>query len=116
MIDWKTITSNEDVENIKKRSETVNCMIFKHSTTCSISVMAKSRLERKWDIEATEIEPYYLDLKIFKPVSNFIGETFDVHHESPQVLLIKDGKCFYDESHLDIKVEEIKDAFNASIR
>lgn len=74
------------------------------------------RLESKWDDEINNvITPYYLDLKSFRDISNAIAEKFSVHHESPQVLLIKDGECIYDASHMDISVEELKEsiAFHA---
>ena len=54
-------------------------------------------------------QPYYLDLISYRNVSNEIAERFQVYHESPQILLIKDGDCYHDASHLDISVEEIKE-------
>jgi bacillithiol system protein YtxJ len=111
MINWHKITTVAQLETIAERSNTVSCLILKHSTTCSISSMAKNRLEKKWDFDATDIEPYYLDLLSFRPISAAITERFQVHHESPQVLLIRNGECIYDASHLDISVEELHDAF-----
>jgi bacillithiol system protein YtxJ len=109
MISWNKISDVAQLDAIAKRSKTVPCLILKHSTTCSISGMAKARLERNWDFESTEIEPYYLDLLSFRPISAAIAERFQVHHESPQVLLIHNGTCIYDASHLDISVEELHD-------
>lgn len=108
-MNWNIINSIADIEAIKVKSAEVPCLIFKHSTTCSISVMTKSRLEKTWDIEASELVPYYLDLLSYRAVSNYISETFDVHHESPQALVIVGGDCVYDESHLDIKVSGLKE-------
>lgn len=76
--------------------------------------MAKYRLEEDWDFSASEIEPYYLDLIAHRDISNEISERFSVHHESPQILLIKDGECVLDASHLDITVEEIREVFPKS--
>ena len=70
--------------------------------------MAKNRLEKNWDFKTDEVEPYYLDLISYRSLSNAVTETFDVFHESPQLLLIKDGECIYDASHLDISVSELK--------
>lgn len=110
---WKeNITTIQDIEKIKQRSFQQPCLIFKHSTTCSISIMAKSRVESSWDFEAAELEAYYLDLKAYRQVSNFIAETFDVHHESPQALIIRNGQCTFDCSHLDITVAELHDGLN----
>ena len=111
MINWNKITSIAQLEAIAERSNTVACLIFKHSTTCSISAMSKTRLEKNWDFNAADIEPYFLDLLSFRPISAAIAECFQVHHESPQVLLIRDGACIYDASHLDISVEELHDVY-----
>jgi bacillithiol system protein YtxJ len=107
-MNWNILNSIEEVEKIKDRSYETPCLIFKHSTTCSISHLAKSRLERDWFFDELII-PYYLDLKNYRAVSNHIADTFDVYHESPQVLLIRNGECSYDASHLDITAQELNE-------
>jgi len=107
-IQWHQMTTEADLEAAIERSHTVPCVIFKHSTRCSISSMAKSRFERNWDIDGAEIEPYYLDLIAYRPVSNKIAETLGVVHQSPQVILLKNGTAVYDTSHNDITVEALK--------
>jgi bacillithiol system protein YtxJ len=91
----------------------VPCLIFKHSTRCNISAMAKYRLEDDWAFEPGRVEAYYLDLLNHRALSGHIAERFSVHHESPQVLLIVDGACTYDASHLDITVEELREALES---
>ncbi|WP_192822942.1 bacillithiol system redox-active protein YtxJ [Rufibacter sp. LB8] len=106
---WHSLTSAEQLEKIKEESKTQPVVIFKHSTSCSISATAKSRLERQWpDAGLTSVKPYYLDLLSYRPVSNQIAETFSVRHESPQLLVIKDGQCQYHGSHLGINLQEVK--------
>lgn len=109
-INWIPVSTRQQVDDIAVRSETLTCLIFKHSTTCSISAMAKYRLEDDWSFGTDEIEAYYLDLLNHRDVSAYIAEKFTVHHESPQILLIRDGDCFFDASHLDISVPEIREA------
>jgi bacillithiol system protein YtxJ len=104
-MDWKELTDERQLEQIKEESRIHPVVIFKHSTRCSISAMAKNRLER--ETPPGSVTFYYLDLIRFRSVSNKIAEDFHVHHESPQVLLIKDGVCTYDESHNGISMEEI---------
>jgi bacillithiol system protein YtxJ len=111
MIQWIPLNSEKQLDDIVKLSNDVPCLIFKHSTTCSISSMAKSRLEKNWDFPFEDMKPYYLDLKSFRDVSNAIAEKFDVFHESPQVLLIRNGVCTYDASHLDITVNELHECY-----
>ena len=115
MINWIPLESQSQLDSIIQRSQKVPCLIFKHSTQCNISAMAKSRFEKNWDFEAEEIEPYYLDLIAYRSVSNAITEKLGVFHESPQLLLIQNGECTYDASHLDITVSELRDCMSDAI-
>jgi bacillithiol system protein YtxJ len=105
-MDWIVINSQDQLEEIKERSKTKPQVIFKHSTRCSISSMAKSRLERSK--QPGNIDFYYLDLINYRSLSNKLSEEFKVNHESPQVLVIKNGTCVYDETHSAIRMEDIE--------
>lgn len=109
-LNWIPVTSILEVEQLKERSFQTPCLIFKHSERCNISAIARYRLEDDWCFEETELPAYFLDLFRYRSVSNYIADTFRVHHESPQVLMIADGECMFDASHLDITVSEIKEA------
>ena len=102
---WIPLTSEAEVADIITRSSARPQVIFKHSTRCSISVMVKNRLDNSTDIP--EADFHYLDLLNFRSVSNFVAEKFQVHHESPQVLIIRGGECIFDESHNAITIDEI---------
>jgi bacillithiol system protein YtxJ len=104
-MNWIHLTDEAQLDHIKLESNDQPVVIFKHSTRCSISAMAKMRLERA-DAPGT-IKFYYLDLIRFRNISNRIAEVFGVHHESPQVLVIRNGECVYDESHGGIEMSEI---------
>ncbi len=110
---WIPLTSLEEVDRIRERSFVVPCLILKHSTTCNISAIAKYRLDDDWDFTEDQLEAYYLDLLQYRSISKYIAETLEVYHESPQVLLIINGECVYDTSHLDISVAEVKEALHA---
>jgi bacillithiol system protein YtxJ len=104
-MNWKSLTQLDQLDIIQEASKHKPQLIFKHSTTCSISKMALSRLERS---EAPDsIDFYLLDLLNYRSISNAIAEKFHVFHESPQAILIKNGTCIYDESHGAIFMEEI---------
>jgi bacillithiol system protein YtxJ len=115
MINWIPLESEPQLASIIEGSTAQTALIFKHSTRCNISSMAKSRLEKAWHFTADEITPYYLDLIEYRNISSAIAEKLDVYHESPQVLLIKNGECIYDASHLDISVSELKDFLSESV-
>lgn len=102
---WIPLSSSNELEQLIAKSQARPQLIFKHSTRCSISHMAKSRLER--GPVSPDIDYHYLDLLEYRPLSNQIAELFHVHHESPQVLLIRNGECIYEESHNGIDPEEI---------
>ena len=105
-MNWIPLTTEAQLDEIVKLSETKPTVIFKHSTRCSISTTALSRLERAWD--ADESPAYYLDLITYRPISGAIAEKFEVEHQSPQILVINQGKCTYSATHWDIAMDEIK--------
>lgn len=107
MTPWNNIVKLQDIDNLVKSSYQRPQLIFKHSTRCSISAMALQRFERNWDENSKQIDLNFLDLIAIRPVSSHIAEVFEVQHESPQVLLIINGKCIYHTSHNDISVTGI---------
>ncbi|MEJ8844292.1 bacillithiol system redox-active protein YtxJ [Lacibacter sp. H375] len=105
-MNWIPLRSLEDLEQVIHLSQEKPQVIFKHSTRCNISSVAKNRLERAGE---GELQFHYLDLISYRPLSNSVAERFAVEHESPQILVIKNGKCVYNESHMGIDMGEIKD-------
>lgn len=106
-MNWIDLKSEDQLNKIVEESKFRPQVIFKHSTRCSISSMAKGRLERSRAPENADF--YYLDLIAHRNVSSKISSAFNVFHESPQVLVIRNGECTYDESHGSISMEEIAD-------
>jgi bacillithiol system protein YtxJ len=104
-MNWITLNETAQLEEIQRKSNLRPQVIFKHSTRCGTSSLVKRRLER--DEPDAGIDFYFLDLIHFRAVSNKIAEIFGIGHESPQLLLIKNGKCVYDESHLGIDMSEL---------
>ena len=104
-MNWIILTDQQQLNSIKELSSQKAQLIFKHSTRCAASSMAKARLERS--SQPDNIDFYFLDLIRYRQLSNKVAETFAVAHESPQVLLIKNGECVYEESHSGIQMEDI---------
>ncbi len=108
---WINLEDLGQLQRLQNQSSEKTALIFKHSTSCSISRTALDRLERSWNEEEMKnIEAYYLDLKTFRDLSNQVADNFDVEHQSPQVLIIKNGASVYDTSHFDIDYKAIKKA------
>ena len=99
------MTDENQLQDLIVHSYTNPKVIFKHSTRCNISSVALQRL--KGSKENTAIDIYYLDLLQYRSLSDKVAEVFKEHHESPQILVIKNGECVYTESHLGITVKEL---------
>ena len=69
--------------------------------------MAKRKFELDWEAIPENTNLYFLDLIKYREISNTIADMFNVHHQSPQLLLIKDGECIYETSHGEISAEEM---------
>ncbi len=109
-MNWKPLDTPEQLNEIKQQQG--NSAIFKHSTRCSISMMVKKRFERDWDKLPSDFPVYFLDLIKYRDLSNQVAKDFNVHHESPQLLLIKDGECISDVSHGAVSVDEVLSVVN----
>ena len=105
-INWTELTDLEQLNEIITLSSEKPVAIFKHSTRCSVSRMALKQFENEFD-SADKVTPYFLDLIAYREVSNEIAHRFEVQHQSPQLILIKDGKTIYNASHSDIDAEEL---------
>lgn len=108
-MNWNYLERTEQLNDIVNESSHNTILIFKHSTRCNISRAALDRLERNWkEAEVPNVKPYFLDLLSYRNISNAIAEQFNVEHQSPQVLIIRNGKSVYDNSHYGIDFSEIK--------
>lgn len=104
---WNALTDVNQLNAIIDESTEKPVVIFKHSTRCSVSRMALRQFENEFDME-DKITAYFLDLLEYRSISNEISNRFEVEHQSPQCLLIRNGKSIYDASHSDIASEDLK--------
>lgn len=96
---WNPLTSIHQLADVEKDSFEKETIIFKHSTRCNISVSVLHKFEKNID---PNIKLYYLDLLNYREVSNEIATKYYVTHQSPQILVFKDGKVIHHASHYDI--------------
>jgi len=114
MPNWIDLTDSQQITQIAELSRQQPCIIYKHSTRCSLSFVTKHRLESEWDEDLQDVAAFFLDVIAHRDISQQVAEHFSVYHESPQLLLIRDGECIYEESHLDISVEDLKENFHSA--
>ena len=105
---WKTLDNIEQLDSIQEESSTKPTVIFKHSTRCGISLHAKHKLESDWSFEERELNFYYLDLLKHRDISNEIARRFNIIHQSPQVIILMQGKAIFDTSHNAISIGVLK--------
>lgn len=107
-VNWTELTDIAQLSEVTAISNEKPVVIFKHSTRCSISRMALKQFEREYDLNYS-VAAYFLDLIAHRDISNEIASRFNVYHESPQLILIRDGKAVYDVSHSDIDAVALKE-------
>jgi bacillithiol system protein YtxJ len=114
-MNWTKLTNRDQLNALQDESKTRPVIIFKHSTRCSISQTVLNRLERHWsDLETPDVKPYFLDLLTYRDISNQIAKVFEVEHESPQIILVQNGKAVYHTSHFEIDYRAVKEALAPS--
>lgn len=107
-MDFNKICEIGEFQSVLKKSETKPVLVFKHSTRCNISSVALSRIQSDKDL-SNYVDGYLIDVISCRALSSLIADHFDVRHESPQVLMIHRGECIFDESHLGIFPNDLKD-------
>lgn len=106
-IPWRELDTMAQLDQIVKDSQDKPIAVFKHSTRCGISSMALNRFEKNYNFPEDQITLYYLDLISYRNISNEISFKFGVMHESPQLLVIKNGEVVYHASHSAIDAASI---------
>ena len=109
-VPWHPLMNMEQLDEISEESKEKPIVIFKHSTRCGISRMVLSNFERDFDLPGDgNYKLYFLDLLANRDISNQIAAKFGVQHESPQMLILRDGKVVKHESHHSIGVQDLKE-------
>lgn len=105
-IPWINITEEQDIEDLEKRSFEKPVVIFKYSTRCGISRITLRKFETDLP-ENLDVAYYFMDLVKYRSLSNEIADRLKVRHESPQLIVLKDGKVIHHSSHQDINAKQL---------
>jgi bacillithiol system protein YtxJ len=111
-MNWSYISSRKDFKELLERSENQPQVIYKHSSRCSISYLSKQDLEGNMDTLTNIVDMHLLDVIEERDLSQYIAETLDVRHESPQVILIESGRVVWSGSHWEVKGDNIRSELN----
>ena len=107
-VNWIPLNSLEQIKTIKELSKSETIFVFKHSTRCGISTMVIKRFENLFNSSMNNIKVYYLDLLNFRAISYEVGYSFQVQHQSPQLLIIRNQVAVLNVSHYDIATVNIQ--------
>jgi monothiol bacilliredoxin len=107
-VPWHVLSEMKQLDTIEEQSKTTPVAIFKHSTTCGISKMALRNFERNYTLKDEQMKLYYLDLKAHRTISDQVSARFQVIHESPQLIVVKNGVAVAHSSHHSIEAEELE--------
>jgi len=107
---WQTLTDLNELSQIIEQSKVKPQVLFKHSTRCSISSAAYDRLASGSDRVLGVADIHYLDLIQHRDISNAIAQQLKVTHQSPQIIVLENGKVIHDASHMSVRAEGILEA------
>ena len=107
-IHWYPLRNMEQLDEIVEESKTKPVAIFKHSTRCGISRMVLRQFEKSYSVDPDNMKLYFLDLLSNRQVSDEVGYRFQVMHQSPQLLVIKNGIAVANASHHGIRASELE--------
>lgn len=105
---WKPLEQPTQLDKIIEQSFEKTVVIFKHSTRCSISRFALKQWESDCQPQSLTVDFFLIDLLNFREVSQQVSERFQITHESPQIIVLKEGKAISHASHQDIQWDEVK--------
>ncbi|WP_179019935.1 bacillithiol system redox-active protein YtxJ [Winogradskyella forsetii] len=107
ILPWQPLKEVSQLDNISEKSKSKTQLIFKHSTRCGISSMVMKQFVSAYDLDSNA-DLYYLDLLSYRDVSNEVGYKFQVMHQSPQLLVIKNGVVVAHASHGEINEIDLR--------
>lgn len=107
-VPWNLVSNMEQLDELVEQSKTMPVAIFKHSTRCGISRGVLKMFEKSYNLTDDQLKLYYLDLIQNRDISNEIAARFKVPHESPQMIVIKNGIVVHNDSHHSIEAAHLE--------
>jgi bacillithiol system protein YtxJ len=107
-VNWIPLNDLKVIDEAIALSHEKPVILFKHSTRCSISRFALKQFENEYDFSKEQMEPFFLDLLNHRDISNEIAIRFDIAHQSPQMIVLKDGVAVFSSTHSDIEAGILK--------
>jgi bacillithiol system protein YtxJ len=116
------LTSLEHVDELHRlidESQSRPVLLFKHSRSCGASLEALDELvaylndrgpERSAPRDSRSLQYAMVTVQTHRAVSNAVAQRLGVRHETPQALLIRDGRVVWSASHFRVTAAAVEDA------
>ena len=105
---YKAINNLDQVLEISREKPV---LILKHSNTCPISARSKTQVD-SFLAKRNGIEAYLVVVQKERGMSNEIERILGITHQSPQVLIVRDGKAVTALSHFRISENSLSRALD----
>ncbi|MFN0086725.1 MAG: bacillithiol system redox-active protein YtxJ [Blastocatellia bacterium] len=113
MSEYREITSSEELASALRESEERSVLFFKHSNTCEISDRAFREYRRYIESpESSRASHFLITVQTAREVSRELARVTGVRHESPQAILVRNGKAVWNESHMALRKETLAKAIS----
>jgi len=109
---WIHLTDEGQLQKLIVRSQEKPQVIFKYNNHCNLSEAILTQLQK--NCCPAQVDFYFLNLSTNTDISEKVSETVHIPHQSTQILLIKDGRCIFEESHSEISLEKIMEHLPAT--
>lgn len=85
-------------------------LLFKHSPTCGVSAQANDEILQLLEGPALGAPVWRIPVQAGRAASNAVATRFGIRHESPQVILVRDGVALWHASHFRVTAASIRAA------
>jgi bacillithiol system protein YtxJ len=110
-----TLRGIDELEQTLANSHERPVLLFKHSYACGVSAEALEELRSHIEENsAAEVHYAMVTVQTHREVCNTITERLGVRHETPQAILVRNGRAIWSASHFRVNVAEIQKALAAA--
>ena len=103
----------DELDRLLAASDNRPLLLFKHSHTCGVSAEALDELMTHLDGEPADVEYAMETVQTHREVSKAVAKRLGIRHETPQALLIRDGRVVWSASHFRVTANAVVDAIKA---
>ena len=109
------ISGIDELERMLAESRTRPLLLFKHSYTCGVSAEALDEVYAHIEEQARGVRYAMVTVQTHRDVSNAIAERLGIRHETPQAILVRNGRAVWNASHFRVTASEVDRAIQATL-